>query len=300
MSIFVHRKLKLYTMTMHKNFFRTFSLSFIIALLFASPAAAAKPSGPGGGGGSTTNTLGMDISYPQCGKKVPTDQAFGIVGVNGGNAATVNSCLAQQLVWAGKSSGAVPAQDVLQLYVNTANPGQVKDQMTSKWPESNSGIVHNPYGTCSGANDQACSWEYGWGRGQFAADYFVAQAGSVRLDSNVSKYKWWLDVETMNTWQTGSQAALANNTAALEGWVDFFKHKQARVGLYSTAYQWGQIVGSTVSATSNLNGLDNWRPGGANLSTAKQACGAAPLTPGGKVILTQFVSKNLDYDYSCI
>lgn len=282
-----------------KNHIRSFSVGLLLAVFLVSPVLAAKPSGAGGGG-KVKEPLGMDISYPQCDRRVPTDQAFGIVGVNGGNAASQNPCLAEQLVWASKSSGAVASQEIIQLYVNTANPGQVKEQMTSKWPDANTAPVENPYGICTGANDQACSWQYGWDRGQYAADYFVAQATIAGIDANVSTYKWWLDVETMNTWQTGSDEALANNTAALEGWVDFFTYNTTRVGLYSTASQWNQIVGSTVSATSNLNGLDNWRPGGASLATAKQACTAAPLTMGGVVVLTQFVSKNLDYDYSCV
>jgi hypothetical protein len=79
----------------------------------------------------------------------------------------------------------------------------------------------------------------------------------------------------------------------------YFDSINARVGLYSTAYQWNSIVGSSVGSDSNLNGLPNWRPGGASLRTAKDACNAAPLTAGGTVVLTQFVSKGLDYNYVC-
>jgi hypothetical protein len=280
---------------MIKKLFALFLLSFITLVAAAAPVMAAPR------GGASQPTYGIDISYPQCGRKVPTDQAFGIVGVNGGNAATTNPCLADQLRWANKSSGIVAAQPKLQLYVNTANPGQVKDQMTSKWPDANTAPVTNPYGLCAGSNDQACSWQYGWDKGVYATDYFTTQAAVAGLNSvNPSTYRWWLDVETMNTWQTGSSEAYANNAAALEGWADYFKYIQAEIGLYSTAVQWKEIVGSSVSSTSSLNGLINWRPGGASLSTAKQACMAAPLTTGGKVILTQYVSKNLDYNYSCI
>lgn len=278
------------------------ALTLLTAFGTVMPVQAGKPSqaGGGGGGSKSPSTLGMDISYPQCGKNVPTDQAFGIVGINGGNAASTNDCLAKQLAWAGKSNGSVLAQAKIQLYVNTANPGQVMDQMTSKWPDANTAPVENPYGTCSGANDQACSWQYGWERGQFAADYFVPQATASGIDNRIASYQWWLDVETMNTWQTGSTEALARNTAALEGWASFFGYHGASTGLYSTASQWNQIVGDTISSGSNLNGLDNWRPGGASLSTAKQACAAAPLTVGGRVSLTQYVSHSYDYDYSCI
>ena len=281
---------------MRKVLHLSLALALLLTITIVSPALAAKPAPSGG----TKNPLGMDISYPQCGKSVPTDQAFGIVGINGGNAASTNPCLSTQLAWASKSSSAAPNQDNIQVYVNTANPGQVKDQMTSRWPDANTAPVTNPYGTCDGDGmNKACSWQYGWDRGQYAVDYFVAQAAVAQINPSPSAYKWWLDVETMNTWQTGSQEALANNVAALEGWADFFTHNSARVGLYSTAVQWKEITGN-LSGTGKLNGLDNWRPGGASQATAKQACTAAPLTPGGKVVLTQFVSRGLDYDHSCI
>lgn len=79
----------------------------------------------------------------------------------------------------------------------------------------------------------------------------------------------------------------------------FFHSIQADVGIYSTGYQWGQIVG-TVSSTSNLYTLPSWLAGARTASGAKANCTNAPLTAGGKVTLTQFVSKGFDYDYSCI
>src|SRR5438105_13852995 len=64
-------------------------------LLISSSAAAA----------SIPAYVGNDISYPQCGKTLPTKQAFGIVGVNGGIATTTNGCLTTQLKWAARSTG---------------------------------------------------------------------------------------------------------------------------------------------------------------------------------------------------
>ncbi len=271
-------------------------------------AVAARPTNPGGGGGSgghgdgsggggnsQTNTLGYDISYPQCDTTLPTDQAFGVVGVNGYNANEHNPCLQQQFAWALLSTGAVAAQEKAQLYVNTANPGQVINQINT-WPtdNSNSGQASNPYGTCTGDNDAACSYEYGWSRAVFSLDWFTSNTHAVAGD-----YKWWLDVETGNTWQTGTTQAYKNNVADLEGEVAAFAAKGVtKVGLYSTAYQWGQITNNELGF-GTLNGLDNWRPGGANIKTAQQACTADPLTPNGSVVMTQFESKGLDNDFTC-
>lgn len=275
-------------------------LLFILALsitpfLVSSPTALAAKS-TGGGATATTSPLGIDISYPQCGKTVPKTQAFGIVGVNGGLATTTNPCLKDQLVWASKSLGGTP-QEKIQLYVNTANPGGLG---TSSWPKAST--IGNPYNNCDGSDSLGCAWQYGWNRAsEDVTNRFTPAAVLAGINNNPDSYIWWLDVEIGNTWkEPTSSFNTLSNTAVLEGMTSYFKSINARVGLYSTAYQWGQIVGNSVSATSNLNGLINWRPGGSNISTAKIACTAAPLTINGKVVLTQFTSKNLDYNYSCI
>jgi hypothetical protein len=288
-----------------KRLVSIFSLSILTIALVPSAAFAAKTTQTGGSkpSANTSELVGYDISYPQCGKRLPTDQYFGIVGVNGGTAATTNPCVATQLTWANKSQSG-SAQAKVQLYVNTANPGEVISQITT-WPTSNvdkSGFTTaNPYGTCAGANDTACSWQYGWNRSVEAyLDRFAPAARSAGIDQSAAAYTWWLDVETLNTWQSGSADALARNTAALEGFAGYYQSQGAKVGLYSTAVQWSGITGGAVSSSSNLNGLANWRPSGATLANAKTNCTVAPLTPGGFISLTQYVVKGVDNNHSCI
>jgi hypothetical protein len=270
----------------------------ILLIIFApSVVFAAKPAT------SSPEPVGYDISWPQCNKKLPTGQAFGIVGVNGGNAASTNPCLAKQLVWANKSVGGTK-QPKIQLYVNTANPGEVIDQITT-WPATNTDKTgytpENPYGICTGENDLACSWQYGWNRSVEAhLDRFTPAAKIAGINQSASAYVWWLDVETMNTWQSGSDEALARNTAALEGMTTYYESQNATVGLYSTAFQWGQIAGTNVPSNSNLNGLANWRPSGSSLVNAINNCTLAPLTDGGFISLTQYVQSNLDKNHSCL
>ena len=291
---------------MKKSLIALFAIApILIALIIPSVAFAAKPTPIEGGSSKPTPTVemvGYDVSYPQCGKSLPTDHYFGIVGINGGNAATANSCLADQLVWANKAK-AGSNQSKYQAYVNTANPGEVINQITT-WPktsaDSNGNTPVNPYGACNGVNDKACSWLYGWNRSIYTEGVFKAAANSKGLTSNTSDYVWWLDVETMNTWQTGSSEALSRNTAAIEGFGAYYQSKNAKIGLYSTAVQWTQITGGNISATSNLRGLPNWRPSGSNLANAKSNCSVAPLTSGGFISLTQYVVKNLDNNHSCI
>jgi hypothetical protein len=279
---------------MNKSVFRILLGAILLVVFISGPALAAKQQA------STVNTTGNDVSYPQCGKTLPFDQAFGVVGVNGGLANTTNSCLATQLSWAAKSTGVVN-QPKIQLYVNTANPGGLN---TPSWPSSNTdpagNSALNPYGNCDGSDSLPCAWLYGWNRSVEDVLYrFAPAAQAAGVSSSPAAYVWWLDVETINTWKSGSTFATQSNAADLEGMGAYFKSLGASVGLYSTTYQWGQIAG-TVSVNSNLNGLPNWRPGARNLSSAKSNCGLPPLTAGGKVTITQYLSGNLDYDYSCV
>ncbi len=267
-----------------KNLFTGSLISIVLAFASVSTTFAAKPTT--GGTKTTTSSLGNDVSYPQCSSTLPTGQAFGIVGVNGGIASTSNSCFTTELTWAQQSTG-VTAQPKAMLYVNTANPGHA----SAVWPTSNDVYgtnVTSVYGTCDGSESAACAYVYGWARA-----YDDANSRNV---PNPSTYKWWLDVETANSW---SSTNLQANDASLEGMTDYFKSIGATVGIYSTAYQWGVIAG-TPSATSSLNGLDSWLPGALTQNGAVSNCQKAPLTVGGKVTMTQFTSKNIDYDVSCI
>jgi hypothetical protein len=149
--------------------------------------------------------------------------------------------------------------------------------------------VTNPYGNCAGGDDAACAYIYGYGKA-----YDDVNSRGV-APSSAASYLWWLDVETTNSWESNTVA----NAADLEGMTRYFQSVGAQVGIYSTSYQWGVIVGS-VSSTSNLNGLNNWIPGARSLKGANANCSAAPFTAGSKVTVSQYVSGPLDYDYSCI
>ena len=267
---------------MSKNFFKLISFittSLALVVLSSGVVFAAKPAA------SSPILTGNDISWPQCGKTLPKSQAFGIVGVNGGLANNTNPCLSTQLAWASQSKGGTN-QPLVALYVNTANPGLAG----SWWPTSNDyagTTVNNPYGPCDGSNSVACAYMYGYAKAYDDA--------TIRGISNPASYTWWLDVETINSWEPNTAA----NAADLEGMTAYFQSIGARVGLYSTSYQWNKIVG-TVAANSNLNNLQSWIPGARSASAAKANCNLAPLTTGSTVTLTQYVSSNLDYDVSCI
>jgi hypothetical protein len=270
---------------MHKFITKLSLLTFTLLAVTSLTGGTVFAAKPVQASKSTPTLLGNDISWPQCSKTLPTGQAFGIVGVNNGLANNTNPCFAKELSWAQASKGGT-GQPLAALYVNTANPGLAG----SWWPTSNTyggADVPNAYGTCDGTDTAACAYMYGYAK--------AYDDVNIRGVSNPSSYLWWLDVETGNSWETNKIA----NAADLEGMTAYFQSIGAKVGLYSTTYQWGQIAGR-VSSTSNLNNLQSWIPGASSATSAKTACSSAQLTANSPVTVTQFVSQNLDYDYSCI
>lgn len=247
-----------------------------VALVLA-PAVAAQARG------SATPT-GNDISYPQCTKTYPSGQAFAIVGVNGGKASNFNPCFSPQWAWAHTSKGGT-SQALAQLYVNTGDPGDVLAQYdVTDWPSSS--VPADPYGTCSGTwtDDLPCSWEYGYERAQADISFTAVSTG-----------KWWLDIETSNSWTSDP----AKNQASLEGMLYALQQAGAAVGIYASSGSWSTLFG-TVAATSPLYSLPEWRPGARTLAKAQGNCTLAPFEGNGIVEITQYVATNLDYDYSCI
>lgn len=292
------------------------AISYVTFFGLSGVVHAAKPTG----GSTGTQNLGIDISYPQCSKSVPTNQKFAIVGVNDGVANDTNRCLAKQLAWGAASPGGL-GQDPLQLYVNTGNPAGLK---TDSWKMTNltaytstPQLLGSLYGECTvssdgvyGQDSAGCAWLYGWNRAlEDVEQRFPSAARQAGINSDPTAYRWWLDVETVNSWKTGdTDADYESNVAVLEGMAAYFSSyfsvtngtSGVRYGLYSTNYQWGQITAGKLREGSLLTNVPNWYPvGRARLLTAKNACNQTPLTAGSTIVLTQFVSSGLDYDYSC-
>jgi hypothetical protein len=262
-------------------------LGTTVIAVFASLALLGGPAVAAYAGQQPAVAAGNDVSYPQCGQPLPSGQAFGIVAVNEGLANTTNPCLADEIVWAQASTGAARLPRV-SLYVNTADPG---NRGVTDWPVNDNDPVTgqhvtDPYGTCTGGNDQACAWQYGWD----AAD-LDAQTRGV---PDPGRYRWWLDVETINSWESSAR----NNRADLEGMASYLRHIGATVGVYSTARQWDPLVG-TVPPTSPLYRLPDWIPGAKTLAQARKNCRLAPLTGGGAVTVTQWKTKPANSDFSC-
>jgi hypothetical protein len=258
----------------------TVATTLVLILMGSGPAVAGPP--------RPSDPVGIDVSWPQCGKTLPKGLAFAIVGVNNGLANTTNPCLAAQLDWADSSikDPQVAQQPRVALYANTANPGLAG----SWWPSSNvygGSTVANPYGECKEReNSTACAYIYGYAK---AYDDAV-----LRGVDDPQDYFWGLDVETENSWQPDKAA----NVADLEGMTAYFESIGADVGIYSTGHQWSQVAGA-VPPDSNLAGLPSWLAGARSLNGAKSNCSLPGLTPGSRVKVAQYISGGLDYNFSC-
>ncbi len=304
----------------------------LIALSGAAPALAATSringhggGGHGGGGGGSSSANGHDASYPQCGATLPSG-SFGIVGLNGGLANDLNPCLGpsssypsytqSELYWAVATSSGSSVQPKAALYLNTADPGDIYNGTPiGDWPTSSAAA--DPYGACTtttvttssgtytvGADSTACAWQYGYNKAaqdvtwlSQAAAAIDAAGSPVNVSGAAASYPWWLDVETVNSWQGGATGP-AMNVADLQGMVSALESAGAtRVGAYSTASQWNAVTGGTTSASGPLYGIPDWVPGAKTLSGARSNCKLSSFT-GGTIAVTQW-SGRPDNDYAC-
>jgi hypothetical protein len=288
------------------------SLALVTALAAATVALSAAPaasestgSGRGRAGGqhgtsggiaahtvATPATLGRDISFPQCGGALPAEHsaAFGVLGVNGGLAFTGNPCLVAELAWA-KRLDAPPS-----FYANTGNPGPKRGK---HWP-----IGQTSPKVCSAnvPNSLGCSYDYGWNAGwqSYTTATDAAQqlhrVDRVNARHRAANVDWWLDVETMNSWQTidgtATRAAKERDVATLNGEIDALRIAGVdRVGVYSTSLQWLAITGGTKIDKSRFAGAPQWLAGYDSRAHAMAGCGVRGFT-GGPVVMTQYLGKD--------
>lgn len=262
------------------------------ALLLGTPSPASAAAGE----------VGYDVSYPQCGTMLPTDAAFGIVGVtgnstDGGRPFSTNPCLATQAAWAA-------ATGEWGLYTNTANPGT----SSPNWPAAGVGFC------ATGALDAGCAYEYGR---KAAADAVQrAQGALAGTGLDPLGVTWWLDVEGSRTpGQDGNSWVGSGvvNAADLQGFADGLRQAGIpEVGVYSTRLQWDDITSPGYHRSTSASYRAQWPAGMArypvedgpvwfagatDLASARAKCGEASFT-GGERLLVQY-KLTFDNDYQC-
>ena len=215
---------------------------------------------------------------------------FGVLGTNNGISFTRNPCLVRQLAWA-KRLPLPPA-----FYANTGNPGP---QRAKHWPI---GQTAPRVCTTSEPNSIGCSYDYGWNAAW--QSYTVATDAAQRLHRvdrvnarhRAANVEWWLDVETMNSWQgtagRPSHAAQRRDVATIQGEVDALRTAGVEsVGIYSTAYQWKRITGGQRVTQGRFAGLPQWMAGYESHAAAATGCSHDGFT-GGPVRMTQYLGRD--------
>ena len=256
------------------------AVSFMLVLVSApglAPAALAEGQ-PGAAALTTaTATPGYDISWPQCGRPYPTNAAFGIVGVNNGIVYSANPCLADELAWAGGAAA--------ELYANTGNPGPA---LSTHWPvgQASPGIAIPRTSTPQRAPSTTATTRQP--TRSATRSRRMRHSGSAGSPAGT---RWWLDVETSNSWRSD----VSLNVAALRGAVDYLTAAGVTsIGFYSTQQQWNAITGGSTVFAGNAS----WLAGAADARAAISMCAGSGFTTGG-VALVQYVTGGFDADVSC-
>ena len=238
----------------------------MVVLLFTLASVTGVSAGAYYPGGNT----GSDISFPQCSGTLPSSPgAFGIVGVTAGRAFSQNGCLDREFLWAGSAR---TTQTLPSLYMNLQYPIGT----TASY------AMDGPKGKCSQKDKECQAYNYGWN----AADNAYAYAKSKDATSS----RWWLDIETANSWS----AKTALNALVIRGALDYFGRAEMGItaGIYSTQRMWTTIAGSF------RPDVESWVAQGTQQSAASYCKPSGPFGTG-PVVLVQYVSGGQDWDYAC-
>jgi len=211
-------------------------------------------------GSNRINPAIVDVSWPNCKQKL-ADYQMGIIGVTGGRDFHSNPCLAQESTHFQRYA----------VYINTGYPGKSYGRHFQNTPRR------------CGYNDTLClAYNYGFNE----AEYAIHSADL----NDIHATTWWLDVENENSWSDNFLA----NRQFINGTVVGIKQniRTATVGVYSSPYQWNQLMGPW------HNKLPVWQAtGGTRQSDAVQSCHAHSFT-GGPVRLAQY-TPSLDQNVAC-
>ncbi len=268
--------------------------TILLAVVVGATAASVQTARPALAAG-TYGVLGYDISWPQCGGKLPPPSFdVAVVGVTGGHGFSANPCLANEFAWSRQAT--LPGD----LYVNIDLPSATPSQGQN-----------GPAGTCTPSDIGCFAYNYGFHNSQYALGY----AGQQGVDARV----WWLDVETNNNWQTatgsvssyrtavpaspGMSVAYQYNTAANEraiaGAIDGLTASNKVVGVYSTRYQWNLLAGSFAPQ------VPVWYATNDTVTRAPLYCDQSNSFTGGPLWMVQYTvaagnpGYGFDGDYAC-
>lgn len=202
-----------------------------------------------------------DISWPQCGETIPSTTASGIVGVNGGRIFSKNPCFGRE----------ASRFKHLAVYLNTGYPGLAYARHYESYPLS-----------CQPSDEPCLAYNYGFNAARYAIAYTNLYT--------VLPSRWWLDVETVNSWSETANL----NRRAISGMIDALSRYSGHnaVGIYSAPRQWRIITGDW------HNGLPAWvATGSDSRKDATEACKQGSFNEG-RLLMAQY-TRRLDENIYC-
>lgn len=241
-------------------------------LAFPTPTPAPAPDGRHHPASSPFSTLarGYDASWPQCsaGRK-PTGATYGIIGINGGKAFTLNPCFLDLMKAAPKGAG---------IYLNTGfNPKNAARML--------------PYCAAQAAllPGATAKQQLAYGLGCST----TVDTLRVMSDFNIPAPSiWWLDVEETNSWDDAEPSV---NRYSILGQLDQLAPTGKTIAVYSDFPDWKQITGGT---WGDPRIAGNWVAG----KSPQDAC-SHPGFSGAPVWLAQELAtwpgSGYDSDYAC-
>jgi hypothetical protein len=249
---------------------RSIGIAALGAVLSASstPALASVARASAAPGGA----IGRDVGDVSCSAPLATNVAFGVIGTTAGKPYYPSPCLSAEYSWA---SG---LQYRPQFYVNLADPGHKSAHWDKGGPRK---CDRSP------KYDTGCAYDYGYEAAQTALRY-------VRALGATGQGRWWLDVETDNTWGV-TRNGIAANVEVIRGAVDALRsHAHVSAGIYTETTWWAYITGGSRA----FSGTAVWGGGANSKKHARANCRAHSIT-GGPALLAQWISGGIDHDVAC-
>lgn len=223
--------------------------------------------------------LGADASWPQCpkGMGLPEKQGLGIpmplpeakfvvLGLTNGPGFYPNPCLASQVDWVRERDKMAAAYAV------------------ASYPEQRHLARHGRSGPFDGDTRLGRLANTGYAQ----AEFNVRTMRGSGLRSPIV----WIDVEPVPDypWSDDAQA----NFAVVRGLARAYRDAGFRIGVYSTAYLWEQVVGDFEL------GVPEWRAAGKTSRAAALAkCGPESQIQGGPAFMGQWVGAGRDQNVTC-
>jgi hypothetical protein len=226
--------------------------------------------------GSTANGADVNASADSCSTPFPTGVTFAVIRATDGQPyhSADPTCFASETNEA-KQLPAAP-----EYYMNLADPGLAS---TGNWNNGGPKACH-----VAQDYDLGCAYDYGYEA--------VRQAvGFAKSHGMAAGARWWIDVETGNSWGSHSLKApghLAANVADLQGALHYFSSHRLPAGIYTETTWWTAITG----APAGFSQVPVWGGGAGSRTAARANCKPVSITGGPAQWFTDVMS---DHDVAC-